>query len=99
LILRDGKPFHFQIRLAFVVAEHFRGIVAGSHAGPANAQPHLRRMKQFMKQCLTSRRIELIEHVAGGIGECCAESEHLLELLAGIEQNRVVVAASRASPR
>ena len=91
LVVRDGESLHLGIGIAFVIAEDFSRVIAGPDAGAANAEPHFRGMKQFMKQLLASRSGKLIEHVAGGVGESRAESEHLLVLLAGIEHYGVRV--------
>ena len=42
-----------------------------------------------MKQFFASRPRKLIEHVAGGIGECGAEAQHLLEFFARIQHDSV----------
>ena len=82
LIVRDGESLHLRIGLALVVAEHLGRVVARPDARPANVQPHLRRMKQFMKQTLPCRRLEAVERVARRIGESRAEAEHVLKLFA-----------------
>src|SRR6202035_2990849 len=78
--------------------EHFGGIVAGSDAGAANVESHFRRMKEFVKQLVTSRHRKPVEGVARSVGKSRAESEHCLELLAGIQHNRVLGRRGTSSP-
>ena len=89
-IMSDGKPLHFKVGLPFVVAEHFRGIVAGPDAGAANVESHFRRMKEIVKQLVASRGGKLVERVASGIGKRGAEPKHFLKFFAGVEHNGIL---------
>src|ERR1019366_5129947 len=64
-------------------------VVARSDAGAANVEPHLRGMKQLMKQALACGRRELVERVASRVSKCRAETQNCLELLLWVENNRL----------
>src|SRR5580704_5712690 len=87
--MRNRKPLHLGIGLAFVVAEHFGGIVARANAGTADVDSHLCRMKKLMEKRFPSRWLQPVECVASRIGESRAKPEDLLKFFAGIQLNDV----------
>jgi hypothetical protein len=94
----DGKTLHLRVGVAFIVAEEFGGIVTGSDAGAADTQSHFGGVKEFVEQLFASRGRELVEGVAGSVGKSSTESQHLLEFLAGVDDDRVRVGCARSAP-
>src|SRR5262249_3779631 len=89
-VVVDRKALHLRIGIAFVVTEHFGRVVAGTDAGTTDGKRQLRGMKQLVKQIVACAAGKLVEHITTGIGECGAESEDHLELLIGIDNDRIV---------
>jgi hypothetical protein len=80
-VVVDREAFQVWIGFAFVVAVQTGGRIGGTHAGAVDAQCELRRMKHFVDDLLSQCRLELVEEIAGSVGETAAESENLLELV------------------
>src|ERR1019366_3286284 len=86
-VLLNRETLQFRVGFAFVIAVNLGRVVARSHAGAADVEPHLRRMKELVKQTLARGRRELVERIAGGIGKCRAETKNRLELFLRVEND------------
>ncbi len=87
--MRDRKPLHVRVGLAFVVAENLGGIIARAHAGTADVESHLRGMKKVVEQRVPGRRLQPVKRVASRVGESRTEAEHLLIFSSRIQFNDV----------
>src|SRR5437762_6841695 len=88
--MRNRKPLHLGIGLAFVVAEHFGGIVARANAGTADVESHLCRMKEFVEKRFPSRWLQQVKRVASRIGESRSETKDLLIFFPRVEFDDVL---------
>jgi hypothetical protein len=85
----DGKTLQVGIGFPFVKAVQPSGIIAGADAGATDIQSQFGGMKQLVKELVAICGGKLLEHVAGRVSKCCAESKDLLKLLLRLNVNHI----------
>jgi hypothetical protein len=99
-VVVHGKSREVGIGVAVIKAVDFRGVVARADAGAVNVEGHLGGMEHLVEQLLAGWSRELVEHVAGGVGEGAAETKNFLVPRRGVQQDLICCSgcARRWSP-
>src|SRR5260370_30537347 len=84
-VVIDREALQLRIGFTFVETIKLGRIVTCSDAGSADVEREFRRVKEVVEQLLSRICGELVENVAGSIGERGAKAQNLLEFFFGLE--------------
>src|SRR5947207_1552441 len=94
----NGEAQQLGVHVAIIVAVGHGGIIARTYTSPADAETHLRRMIELVKELFSDLWKQPAEHVTGRLGERGADTQNFLVRLGGIEQDCFTGHASEGLP-